>query len=265
MPPFTLEYPKQPYSTVNRYNQRANYALETIHSIINSSPFIYVSFNTPGSPFPMMLPMIGMMGSFSRPSAGIGDVLDLYVHGYVSSRLTNNSRNAGSADADEGLPVSISTAHVDGFVLSLTPNSHDYNYRSATLFGHATVVSDVEERLYAMELITNSVVPDRWRHTRVPPNNAEMQSTSILRIKISAGSAKVRTGMPVDVKGDTENEDLVSQVWQGVIPVYTTLGRPIAGPLNKVDAVPEFIDSYVKDFNEQSEAGATEVALKATP
>ena len=25
-----------------------------------------------------------------------------------------------------------------------------------------------------MELITNSVVPDRWRHTRVPPTGAEL-------------------------------------------------------------------------------------------
>lgn len=41
-----------------------------------------------------------------------------------------------------------------------------------------------------MELITNSVVRDRWRHTRVPPNGAEMQSTSILRVKIAGGSAK---------------------------------------------------------------------------
>ena len=47
-------------------------------------------------------------------------------------------------------------------VLSLTPFSHSYNYRSVVLFGHATLVTDAEEKLWAMQLITNSVVPDRW-------------------------------------------------------------------------------------------------------
>ncbi len=78
----------------------------------------------------------------------------------------------------------IAASKVDGLVLTLTPNSHNYNYRSAVLFGHATLVEDLDEKLWAMKLITNSVVPDRWEHTRVPPNNAEMQSTQILKVKV---------------------------------------------------------------------------------
>jgi len=61
----------------------ANYALETIHQIVNSCPILHVSFQAPNSPFPVVLPMIGQMGSFSRPSADLGDVLDLYLHGSV--------------------------------------------------------------------------------------------------------------------------------------------------------------------------------------
>jgi hypothetical protein len=41
---------------------------------------LHVSFNDPNSPFPAMLPMIGQMGSFDRPSADLDDVLDLYLH-----------------------------------------------------------------------------------------------------------------------------------------------------------------------------------------
>jgi len=104
------------------------------------------------------------MGSFSRPSASLSDPLDLYLHGYVSSRIMNLS-----SPLSKGLPVCICASKVDGLVLSLTPYSHNYNYRSAILFGHAKVVEDVEETLWAMELITNSVVSDRWRNTRVPP------------------------------------------------------------------------------------------------
>ncbi|ORY61365.1 uncharacterized protein BCR38DRAFT_459267 [Pseudomassariella vexata] len=239
MPSYELEYPKQPFSTVNRYGIRASYALETIHHIINSAQLVHVSFAVPDSPFPMMLPMIGQMGSFSRPSADTGAVLDLYLHGYVSSRIMNLSRDPNSS------------SHVDGLVLALTPNSRSYNYRSAVLFGHATVVTGVEEKLYAMELITNGVVPDRWRNTRVPPNNGEMQSTSVLRVNISAGSAKIRSGMPNDDKVDTSNKELLSRVWTGVIPV-------------RVEKVPSYLSDYVKDYSEDSKMTAMEAASKPT-
>lgn len=58
---------------------------------------------------------------------------------------------------------------MDGLVLALTPNNHSYNYRSAILNGYATPVVDIPEKLWAMEKITNGVVPDRWNNSRVPP------------------------------------------------------------------------------------------------
>jgi hypothetical protein len=176
---------------------------------MNSTPVLSVSFLPPNSPFPIILPMIGQMGSFSRPSADIDEPLDLYLHGYVSSRIMNLSKanssasatdSADAADGGKGLPVCISATKLDGLVLTLTPNSHNYNYRSALVFGYAIPVTDVEEKLWAMELVTNSVVPDRWKNTRVPPNNAEMQSTQILRVKIESGSSKVRVLAPFIVQ-----------------------------------------------------------------
>src|ERR1700735_5645248 len=97
---------------------------------------------------------------------------------------------ARASPNSKGLPICVAASKVDGVVLTLTPNSHNYNYRSAVLFGHATLVTDVEEKLWAMELITNSVVPDRWRNTRVPPIAAEMQSTQILKIVVESASSK---------------------------------------------------------------------------
>lgn len=203
--------------------------------------------------------MIGQMGSFERPSADTGDVLDLYLHGYVSSRVMNLSRQAADGTA-EGLLMTVAASHVDGLVLALTPNSHSYNYRSAVLFGHATMVTDVAEKLYAMELITNSVVRDRWRHTRVPPNGAEMQSTSVLKLKIAAGSAKIRSGPPGDDKADAENEKLLDRVWTGVVPVQTTLGEPIPGPLNRLGKPPGYLNDYVQEFNKDAKDTAIEQA-----
>jgi nitroimidazol reductase NimA-like FMN-containing flavoprotein (pyridoxamine 5'-phosphate oxidase superfamily) len=203
--------------------------------------------------------MIGALGSFSRPSASLEDVQDLYLHGYVSSRIMNLTRTPEQPD---GLPLCISATHLDGLVLSLTPNSHSYNYRSATLFGHATLVTDVEEKLYAMRLITNGVVPGRWEGTRVPPNAGEMASTSVLRVKIAAGSAKIRAGGPSDDAKDRADGELAKRVWTGVVPVYQTVGEPVPGAYNAVSQVPAYIGEWRKDTNDASREAAVEAATR---
>lgn len=149
----------------------------------------------------------------------------------------------------DGIPLCVVATKVDGLVLSLTPNSHSYNYRSATLHGNATLVNDPAEKLYAMELITNSVVPERWEHTRIPPDEAEMSSTSILRMKITSASAKIRTGPPSDAKKDVERSGLREKVWTGVVPVFETLGTPVPGPDNMVVEVPGHVGGYVEKSN----------------
>lgn len=211
----------------------------------------------------MMLPMIGQMGSFARPSADTGDVLDLYLHGYVSSRIMNLARHGEDGSSETGLPLTIGASHVDGLVLSLTPNSHSYNYRSAVLFGRATLVTDLAEKHYAMERITNGVVRDRWRNTRVPPSGAEMQSTSILRVKVEAGSAKIRTGAPSDEKADMADGELLGRVWTGVIPVHLAMGEPLPGPYNRLDKLPGYLEEGRREFNADNEELAVEAATKA--
>lgn len=140
---------------------------------------MHVSFQNPDpeDPFPAMLPMIGFMASYGNPSATTSDPLDLYLHGYVSSRLMR--LGATSTGEHEGLPVTVGATHLDGLVLALTPNNHSYNYRSVVLHGFASPVIDAEEKLWAMEKITNSVVTDRWNNTRVPPTKTEMTSTQV--------------------------------------------------------------------------------------
>ena len=113
----------------------------------------------------------------------------------------------------------------------------------------ATLVEDVEEKLWAMELITNSVVPSRWTHTRIPPNAAEMSSTQILRVKIESGSAKIREGVPEDAKCDLEDNEVLDRVWTGVLPLYERIGEPVPGPYNRVMEIPGYIRGWVEDVN----------------
>ncbi|KAJ5925281.1 hypothetical protein N7454_007920 [Penicillium verhagenii] len=253
----TLTYPKRTSNTVNRYNHRATYDLGAIHSIINESQVLNVSFNPgPEDPFPTILPMIGQMGSFEFPSADINEPLECYLHGYVSSRIMNLARS----NEGEGLPICIASSKVDGLVMSLTPNSHSYNYRSVVLHGYAKLVTDEDEKLWAMKLITNSVVADRWDNTRVPPDRAEMSSTVILRVNIVDGSGKTRDGPPSDERKDTERDEITGRVWTGVIPVYETFGEPIPSQGNTLTEVPEHITKFIKAKNSQNKALADRAA-----
>ncbi|KAL6866657.1 hypothetical protein J3F83DRAFT_715492 [Trichoderma novae-zelandiae] len=278
----TLEYPKTSTNTVRRKSDRASYALETIHSLVNAAQLLDVAFNPPDSPFPVILPMVGHMGSFDRPSADLGHPLDLYLHGYVSSRMMNLARSSSSSspsppssspsspssssspqdeEEEQGLPVCIATSRVDALILATSPFSHSYNYRSATLFGRASLVTDAAEKLYAMELITNGVVPDRWRSSRQPPTGAEMQSTAILRVAVSSGSAKFRDGGVHDDRHDLEDEGAQSTVWTGVLPVFSSIGEPIPTGYNKVET-PANVADFVRDYNKQNEEYVLAAAKK---
>ncbi|KAF3388410.1 hypothetical protein F1880_003856 [Penicillium rolfsii] len=256
----TLTYPKRVSNTANRYKHRATYDLGSIHSIINDSQVLHVSFNPgPEDPFPAILPMIGQMGSYEFPSAGLDEPLDCYLHGYVSSRIMNLARSSEG----EGLPICVATSKVDGLILSLTPNSHSYNYRSAILHGYAKLVTDEEEKLWAMKLITNSVLADRWDNSRVPPDRAEMQSTVILKVKVVDGSGKIRDGGVSDEKKDYGNEEITNRIWTGVVPVWETYGQPVPSGNGKLGKVPEHITSFIEAKNAQNRALA-ESAIKVT-
>ena len=269
----SLTYPHGKSTTVNRYDTRgiyrihrpneraklmreATYDVGAIHSIINTTSVLHVSFSPdPADPFPAILPMIGVMGSYDYPSAGIDEPMDCYLHGYVSSRIMRLAKAS-----PEGLPVCVAATKVDGLVLALTPNSHSYNYRSAILHGYAKVVESVEEKVWAMELVTNSVVPDRWSNSRIPPDGAEMQSTNILRVRVVSASGKVRDGGPHDEAKDTKREEVTSKTWVGVVPVMETFGQPVPSVDNKVEKVPAYITSYVTETNTQNDKYANSAA-----
>lgn len=155
------------------------------------------------------------------------------------------------AEGKPGLPVCIAASRVDGLVITLTPNSHSYNYRSAVLFGHASPVTDVGEKLWAMEQITNKVVPGRWDNTRIPPNAGEMSSTQILKVTVENGSAKVRAGPPGDEIGDLQDEALTGRVWTGYVPVVEQMLEPVASTYNRAEEVPAHVKGYIAASNQR--------------
>lgn len=258
-------YPRDDRSTVRRLRDRAKYDVATVHAIFNRASIVHVSFlpTDPSiDPFPTILPMIGAMGSFENPAADPAtEPLDLYIHGHAASRLMKlPSSDHLKEDHPEGLPVCVAATILDGIKLALAPFNHSCNYRSAILHGYANVVTDEDERNWALRLITDNLISDRWDNSRVPATKAELQVTWVLRVNIVSASAKINTGPASDDRKDLENDDVTSRVWAGVLPVWEHIGPPIESKTNKVRSTPEYLSGWMREQNCSREEYALRVA-----
>jgi nitroimidazol reductase NimA-like FMN-containing flavoprotein (pyridoxamine 5'-phosphate oxidase superfamily) len=149
------------------------------------------------------------------PTAYGRDGDTLYLHG--------SSAN-GAFGAAAGQQVCVTVTHMDGIVCARSVFSHSMNYRSAVVFGTATLVRDEDERWQALRLITDHLIPGRWAAAR-QPTRKELAATSVLSLPLAEASVKVRTGMPAD-----EPEDYDLDVWAGVLPMAVTFGQPEPDP-----------------------------------
>lgn len=187
-----------------------------------------------------------------------------YIHGYVSSRLFR-PRDVHDQDL-EGVPICIAATKVVNLVLSLTPFSHSYDYRSAVVHGRAVLLdpaTDHDEMLFAMQLITDGIVPQRWAHTRVPPTAAEIAATRILKVRIESASAKIRDAGVKEEAGDLKDGETRSKVWTGVIPYVETLGTPVAAATNQAaGGVPLYIQEHIRTHNDMACEIAGETGAK---
>jgi nitroimidazol reductase NimA-like FMN-containing flavoprotein (pyridoxamine 5'-phosphate oxidase superfamily) len=129
---------------------------------------------------------------------------------------------------------------VDGLVLARSVFHHSVNYRSVVLFGTGKIIGEVQEKLAALEAITEHLIPGRWREARLP-NRKELNATSVVAIEIEEASSKVRVGSPID---DLEDYDF--PVWAGVLPLKETPLSPIRDEAQS-EAVP--LPAYVKEYS----------------
>lgn len=137
---------------------------------------------------------------------------NIYIHGSVASRLLKS--------IDQGINLCFTVSLIDGLVLARSGFHHSINYRSVVLFGKGILVVG-EEKLEALKVISDQSIPHRWDEVR-PPNEKEMKATTIIKLQVDEGSAKIRTGSPID---DEEDYDL--DVWAGVVPMRNVFGEPI--------------------------------------
>ena len=212
------DYTKTDKNSIKRLPKRGHYDRQTIYQILDEALICHVGFAVDGQPY--VIPI-----NFAR----IDDTVVL--HGAKASRLLKH--------VEAGHPICVEATIVDGLVLARSVFHHSVNYRSVVVFGTGRLVTDAQEKLGALEAVTEHLIPGRWQDARLP-NHKELNATSVVSIRIDEASAKVRVGPPVD-----EEEDYTLPVWAGVLPLQETPLAPLRDELQSEEVpLPEYVAGY---------------------
>jgi nitroimidazol reductase NimA-like FMN-containing flavoprotein (pyridoxamine 5'-phosphate oxidase superfamily) len=185
---------------VVREADRAVYDRETVYRILDEGFLCHAGFVVDGHPF--VIPT-----SYGRKDSS------LYIHGSAASRMLRQMK--------DGVPVCITVTLLEGLVLARSIFNHSMNYRSVVVLGKATLVDNPQEKLDALRILSEHILPGRWADSR-QPNERELKATSVLRLPIEEFSAKVRQGPAID-----DEEDYAFPTWAGVVPLEMVAGQPI--------------------------------------
>jgi len=209
-----------PRTRLVREADRAVYDRAAAYKILDEGFICHLGFVADGQPF--VIPT-----SYGR----VDD--NLYIHGSAASRMLRR--------IDEGIAVCVTVTLLDGLVLARSIFNHSMNYRSVVILGAAHAVTDAIEKLEALRLLSEHILPGRWAESR-QPNEKELKATLVMRLPIEEFSAKVRQGPVVD-----DEEDYAFCTWAGVIPLTMVAGEPIddARLLPDVKA-PQYARAYTR-------------------
>jgi nitroimidazol reductase NimA-like FMN-containing flavoprotein (pyridoxamine 5'-phosphate oxidase superfamily) len=143
----------------------------------------------------------------------IGEIL--YLHGSTGNR---------SFQFAEDQDICVTVTVIDGLVCARSVFHNSMNYRSAVIFGTARVVTGADERLAAIQAITEHLIPGRWENSR-KPTRKELAATAVVALALDEASVKIRSGGPKD-----EDEDYDLDHWAGVLPITLTVGTAEPDP-----------------------------------
>jgi nitroimidazol reductase NimA-like FMN-containing flavoprotein (pyridoxamine 5'-phosphate oxidase superfamily) len=217
-----MDLSRTPRTTLKRLPKRGSHEREVIDRILDEGFICHVGFVVDGQPF--VIP------------TGYARVEDnLIIHGSQASRML---RALG-----QGIDVCVTVTLIDGLVLARSAFHHSMNYRSVVIFGRASVIEDREEKLPALFALSEQMIPGRWKDVR-GPSEEELRQTTVLSLPIEEGSAKIRTGPPLD-----DEEDYELPVWAGVIPLKLAAEQAVADPrLPEKIPVPEYARLYSRSL-----------------
>ncbi|QIZ34321.1 pyridoxamine 5'-phosphate oxidase family protein [Saccharopolyspora sp. ASAGF58] len=187
-------------TTIRRGSARARTERSDLHATLDAGLICHLGLLIDGSP--RVLPT-----GYGRS----GDTL--YVHGSTGARSLR--------EAAEGVEVCVTVTHLDGIVYARSLFHHSVNFRSAMIHGRARDVTDVDEKLQALRVITEQLAPGSWEHAR-QPNKRELAATAVIAVDLAEAAVKIRNGGPNDDAEDVEE----ATAWAGVLPLRTHWGPP---------------------------------------
>ena len=194
----TEEYAVSKQNQVRQLREKASYDRRRVHEILDSGLFAEVGFVQDGAP--VVVPMI-----YGR------DGETIYLHGARKARVIRLLEHTPRA--------CLNVTHVDGLVLARSAFNSSMNYRSATVFGTPALVEERDEKIRAMRIISEHLMPGRWDELREPLER-EVKMTGVIAMTIESASAKVSAKMPED-----EADDYAIPIWAGVLPLTSRFGE----------------------------------------
>ena len=203
---------------VRRLPKRGAYDRPTIDAILDEGLVCHLGFVVDGEPRVI-------------PTGYARDGDRLLLHGSRSSAAMRVLAGGG--------PACVTVTLLDGLVLARSAFHHSMNYRSVVVLGAAVEVVDVAEKLEALRVLTDHLVPGRSADAR-GPSDPELALTTVLALPLDEASAKVRVGGPVD---DAADHGL--PVWAGVIPLALGHRAPVPDPeVPPGGPAPTYVTSY---------------------
>lgn len=193
------EFATSPRNTVRQLRDKARYDKASVHAILDAGLIAHVAL--PGDE-PIVVPMI-----YGR------DEDTLFLHGARKARVVRS--------LESGKQACVNVTTIDGIVYARSAFNSSMNYRSVTVFGTPNLVEGREDKLHAMHVISEHIMPGRWDELRAPLEK-EIKMTGVVALPIESASGKVSAGLP-----DDEEEDYAIPIWAGVLPLETKAGELI--------------------------------------
>ena len=190
--PVSDGFPPNERTRVRRLPERGLYERSEIYPVIDSALTCTVAYLLDGRPI-------------ATPTAHWRDGDQLYWHGSAASRFLKSV---------VGTEVCVSIHLTDGIVLARSGFDSSMNYRSATLFGICEEITGAEKAAQ-LDVFVEKLVPGRSKELRAS-HEKELKATTMLGMKISEASGKIRDGSVQD-----NSDDAHEKIWAGVLEMET--------------------------------------------
>lgn len=190
------EYAVSKQNKVRQIREKAVYDTATVHSVLDAGIVAHVAFIQDDAP--VVVPML-----YARDGERI------FLHGARKSRIIRLLEQTQRA--------SLNVTLLDALVYARSAFNSSMNYRSVTVFGKPMFIDDWDEKLHAMHVISEHMMPGRWDELRAP-HDKEVKMTGVVALEIETASAKI-SDKPVP---EDEEEDYAIPIWAGILPLTST-------------------------------------------